>query len=209
MADGLATRIADLKRRLAALDDDCADGGPEAEAALNRLESRTGLRLPEDYRAFMAAIGRLPALFPHYGMVPPGLPAGAGFKAPAPADLVKPFPFVDVWLWEDDPGPPPPPPGWPADVPVTREMVDHGVLPLGTDGCGMVPMLIVTGTGRGMVWLFTDVGIGPDTMRGDDASPQSFFFLDWLGSRIEAFAADENKFRNPPKWPAPWWTYVK
>ena len=91
MSDGLNARIANVKGRLAALDDDCGDGGPEAEAALNRFEGRTGLRLPEDYRAFMAAIGRLPALFPHYGMVPPGLPAGAGFDAPTPPTPQNPF----------------------------------------------------------------------------------------------------------------------
>ena len=87
-------------------------------------------------------------------------------------------------------------------------MVAHGVLPLGTDGCGMAPMLVVTGAERGKVWLFTEVGIGPDTMQSGDALAQSHPFLDWLESRIEAFAAGESKFRNPPKWPEPWWTYV-
>jgi len=207
MADGIAARISDLKRRLAALDDECGDGGPEADAALDRIERRIGVRFPGDYRAFMSAIGRLPSLVPHYGMVPPGFAPGHGLDAPKPADLAKPFPFVDVWLWEDEPVPPPQP-GWPADVPLAREMVDHGVLPLGTDGCGMVPMLVVTGAKRGEIWLFTDVGIGPDTMHGSGARPSSAFFLDWLQARIEAFAADENKFRNPPGCPDPWWTYV-
>jgi len=150
----------------------------------------------------MAAIEQLPSLFPHYGMVPPGFAPDHGFEAPSPDDLGRPFPFVEVWLWEAEPIPPPQP-GSPTGNPLTREMVDHGALPLGTDGCGMVPMLIVTGAKRGEVWLFTDAGIGPDTMHAP--SP---LFLDWLEARIEAFAAGEGKFRNPPRWPEPWWSYL-
>jgi len=209
MSDGLNARIANVKGRLAALDDDCGDGGPEAETALKHFESGAGVRLPQEYRAFMSAIRRLPALFPFYGMVPLGFAAHTGFDALAPADLAKPFPFVEEWIWEDDPDPPPPPAGWPADVPITEEMVGHGVLHLGTDGCGMVPMLIVTGARRGEVWAFTDVGIGPDTTQYDETSLRSCLFLDWVESRIEPFSADAKKDRNPPKWREPWWTYVK
>jgi hypothetical protein len=209
MADeGTAHRILRIKRQLAESGDDCGEGGAAAEAALARFESRAGVRLPEEYRALMSAIQRLPSIVPFYGMVPPGFAAGTGIAPIELEKLAKPFPFVETWVWEDEPEAPPPAPGWPAEVPITAEMVEHGVLALGDDGCGMSPLLIVTGAKRGEVWARTDVGIAPDEVRWADRDPASVRLLDWLEYRIEGFRRRKDGPRNRPRWPQPWWSYI-
>jgi hypothetical protein len=41
------------------------------------------------------------------------------------------------------------------------DVFDSGVLPLGTDGCGLHRVLVVSGAHRGHVWQLTDVGAAP------------------------------------------------
>src|SRR4029453_6652573 len=66
--------------------------------------------------------------------------------------LLRPFPLDQTWVWEDEPE-------------LTGERVDRklatytdGVLNLGTDGCALCYMLVVTGTERGNIWSVADVG---------------------------------------------------
>jgi hypothetical protein len=193
-------RVTDLKRRLASLDDDCGNATPQGVAALERFESLAGVRLPEAYRAFMAAIQRLPSIIPYYGVVPPGQVPSDDRPIPL-ANLAEPFPFGDAWCWEDEDEPQGLVPGWPAEVPVDAGMVKHGTLTLGTDGCGLYPMLVVTGAKRGEVWSRCGEGVAPE-----DGGAS---FLDWLDHRIGALEAKQTFRRNPRKFPRPWWTYVE
>src|SRR5215831_3976774 len=72
MTDGeVVDRIGYIKRRLEALDDSCGQPTTEGIAALERFETRAKVRLPDEYRAFLWSIRRLPTIIPFYGMVPP------------------------------------------------------------------------------------------------------------------------------------------
>jgi len=199
----LADRIDRITRRLVMLEDDCGEAAPEAAAVLERFETKAGVRLPEQYRAFMLSIRRLPAIVPFYGMVPPGHSADR-IDEPLPiADLAKPFPLAENWIWEDDPEIDFATDDWPPRTRAKWEARAHGLLWLGTDGCALHPSLIVTGERRGEIWDFADVGLAR-------AEPGGSSFLDWLEHRIDAFAADKNaqSFRNKSRFPQPWWSYV-
>jgi hypothetical protein len=197
----LGDRIDHIKRRLAALDDGCGDAAPDVAAALERFEARAKVRLPEEYRAFLSSIRRLPAIVPFYGMVPPGHPADDTDKSLPIAHLAESFPFVETWMWEDDPEIDRPPEDWTPQLQAKWEARKHGILWLGTDGCAHNFALVVTGKKRGEVWGIADVGLGRE-------EPGGASFLDWLQHRIGQFAADKGPLRNPPRFPAPWSSYL-
>jgi hypothetical protein len=199
----LADRIDHIKRRLAALDDGCGEAAPEAAVALERFEARASAGLPEEYRAFLCSIGRIPAIVPFYGMVPPGHAAYHTDKPSPIAHLVKPFPFVENWIWEDDPECSHPSGEWTAEMCAKWDTTAHGLLWLGTDGCALNFGLVVTGEKRGEVWAIADVGVA---LAEDGAAS----FLDWLERRINRFATDKDaqQFRNRPRFPDPWWSYL-
>jgi len=203
MTDGeVVDRIGYIKRRLEALDDSCGQPTTEGIAALERFETRAKVRLPDEYRAFLWSIRRLPTIIPFYGMVPPGHSAD-GISKPLPIEyLAQPFPFVEKWIWEDDPeidllaAE-----DWTLETRTKWDAREHGLLWLGTDGCALHPALVVTGEKRGEVWEFADVGL----VR---AEPGGGSFLDWLEHRIGQFPPDKDACRNKPRFPAPWWSYL-
>ena len=53
-----------------------------------------------------------------------------------------------------------------------RDAARHGTLVLGTDGCGLYWILVVTGAMRGQVWAHADVGVCPQEPGRD--------FLQWV-----------------------------
>jgi hypothetical protein len=81
-------------------------------------------------------------------------------------DLAKPFPFTKPWVWE----------GEPYDA-VKRATARHGSLHLGSEGCGMHWLLIVSGAERGNVWMYTSVGVVP-------LEPKRSF-LDWVEAWLD------------------------
>jgi hypothetical protein len=199
----VADRIDHIKRRLGALDDDCGDAAPEAAAALERFEARASVGLPEEYRAFLCAIHRMPAIIPFYGMVPPGHAADHTDKPLPMAHLVKPFPFIEKWIWEDDSEFSRPSGQWTAEMHAKWDAREHGLLWLGTDGCALNFGLVVTGEKRGEVWAIADVGLAL-------AEEGAVSFLDWLERRSDQFATDKDaqRFRNRPRFPESWWSYL-
>ena len=141
------------RKRLARFFDGHPLGPPLGEEAVVAFERRHGVTLPDPYRGFVARVGNgCPDGPPHYGLVGLGEPSHpAGGLELRRDSLSRPFPLQDAWVWEDDPDP---------DEGRLQAVLD-GCLPLGTDGCGMEWVLIVTGPQRGHVWLLSGEGAQP------------------------------------------------
>ncbi|MFF4253209.1 SMI1/KNR4 family protein [Streptomyces sp. NPDC001663] len=127
------------------------DGGESALGweAVRAFEAEHGVVLPEPYRTFVAEVsdGSFQGP-PEYGLV--GLAESAKGQDPG-----KPFPLTELWVWEEDDG------GYEDPDAVIEQVVHHGSLNLGTDGCGMDWHLVVTGPQRGHLWLVTGEGALP------------------------------------------------
>ncbi|MFE1319788.1 SMI1/KNR4 family protein [Kitasatospora phosalacinea] len=102
---------------------------------MHTFEAEHGAVLPEPYRTFVAEIAD-------------GSPAGPPGQGPVGLTV--------GWIWEDDEETP----EEELDARV-GEVCNHGPIVLGTDGCGMYWLLVVTGPHRGRVWCVTDVGATP------------------------------------------------
>ncbi|MFJ1975229.1 SMI1/KNR4 family protein [Streptomyces sp. NPDC087903] len=134
------------------------DGGGSALGweAVHAFEADHGVVLPEPYRTFVAELtdGSYQGP-PEYGLVGLAeLPSDWGDDGKA-RDLGRPFPLTEAWLWEDDDGP------YEEPDAVIEQVVNHGSIVLGTDGCAMNWHLVVTGPHRGHVWYVTDLGASP------------------------------------------------
>jgi hypothetical protein len=128
------------------------------------------VRLPDDYRRFLIIVGNGGAGPPHYGMLALGAIEKGYWRDPdrVARELSMPFFFTERWVWDDGE--------------VDDDELDdlhHGLLPLGTEGCGEDWMLVVTGADRGRVWNVGDLGISPCE------PPRDFlgWFEDWLEGR--------------------------
>ena len=134
------------------------DGGESALGwdAVRAFEAEHGVVLPEPYRTFVAEIsdGSFQGP-PEYGLVGLAeLPDDWG-DGEEDRDPGKPFPLAAGWLWEEDDGPYEDPDA------VVGQVLNHGSIVLGTDGCAMNWHLVVTGPQRGHIWHVTDVGAMP------------------------------------------------
>ncbi len=141
----------DLRRIYASTDVEPALGWP----AVHAFEEANGIALPEPYRTFTATVtaGGKHVGPPVYGLVQLGrLPDG--WPPDWQIAAAEPFPLDAAWIWEGNEGERP-------DVPSIHDIFTHGIVPLGTDGCGMHWVLVVTGSQRGHVWLLSDVGAQP------------------------------------------------
>ena len=146
-------------------------GPPLSEAEIHRFEKRHGIRLPEDYRAFLSHVGNGGPGPPAYGLAALGEVASdmRAHQARTWTDLPhvrKLFPFTKPWVWE----------GGEQSDQGTSEQVEHGSIYLGNDGCGMYWCLIVNGPERGNVWMICGEGLQPTT-------PKRAFlrwYADWL-----------------------------
>ena len=123
--------------------------------AVYAFEEANGVVLPEPYRTFVATVtaGGRHTGPPTYGLVPLGqLPDD--WPPRLQIDAAEPFPLDEAWIWEgsenerDD------------GISIV-DVLTRGFVPLGTDGCGMDWVLVVTGSQRGHIWLLTDVGAEP------------------------------------------------
>ncbi|MFI6550011.1 hypothetical protein ACIBO9_42905 [Streptomyces prunicolor] len=79
--------------------------------------------------------------------MPAELPSGWGDDEEN-RDPCKPSPLATGWLYEDPDA-------------VVGQVLNHGSIVLGTDGCAMNWHLVVTGPQRGRIWHVTDVGAMP------------------------------------------------
>lgn len=153
----------ELRRRRVVLN------SPLSPESVSRFEARLGVSLPEDYREFLSDVGNGGAGPPSYGLLRLGeTPRGSvpdWFAAGYDQSLARAFPLTAHWVWEGGPETP--------EIEARIQELRFGNLCLGTDGCGIFWLLIVTGRERGQIWWLTDVGAQPLAPRHT--------FLSWYG----------------------------
>ncbi len=102
-------------------------GAPITEARLAAIEAEANVRLPDDYRGHLRALGDGGA-GPYHGLLPLDHPAQRAL-------------LPGVFPYSASAPPPPDASPW------------QGVVGVGHLGCGYVALLVVTGPARGQVWL--------------------------------------------------------
>lgn len=127
---------------------------------METFERRIGVALPRDYAWFLAHVGTASADGPpHYGLVHPHGEPPDGEVRPG-----RPFPLIEPWVWEGEES---------FDEARHEAVCGQGWVWLGTDGCGLNWVVVVSGPARGQVWILADVGAAPYRA----GRP----FADWLG----------------------------
>ncbi|WP_328944949.1 SMI1/KNR4 family protein [Streptomyces sp. NBC_00250] len=180
MASWDETEVRARIRQLSARDPECARFGsgmhryelrpalPEAE--IRAFEEEHGIRLPPDYRDFVAGVGDGPA-GPAYGLLPLTTPrpeAGDDWAVDGeweedrrPGRLATRFPLTDPL---------------PGVIGGREEELTPGTLTLGEEGCGMYVRLVVTGPRAGEIWR-----LDPDWGGFVPAYPDfRAWYTDWL-----------------------------
>jgi len=117
------------------------------------FEKKYSITLPEGYREFLLQIGNGGDGPPYYNLHSLGGIPDDYHMSEYGDKLTRKFPFKEGWVWEEE-----------EETPELNEKLDqteYGNLILGTDGCGMYWILIVTGEERGQIWNTADVGIQP------------------------------------------------
>ena len=158
-------------------------GPPLSEAELAECEQRLGVSLPEDYRAFLTRVTR-GGNWPFCPVWEPGegdSELGGGLRP----DL--PFPYTD-----SEPLMPTESNREEYEEQLSGSAVNHGFVPLSTDGCGMSYILVVTAadpSAIGTVWahdLPDDLGIRP---LHDPDTGRPMRFLDWMERSMDRCCA--------------------
>jgi len=132
-------------------------GRPITEARIAAIEAEANVRLPDDYRQHLLALGDGGA-GPYYGLLPLDHPVQRAL-------LPGVFPYVHGAAPPEDASP------W------------QGVVGVGHLGCGYTALLVVTGPARGQIWLdarSSDVGVVP-------IYPSfAIYVADWITRRAHA-----------------------
>src|SRR5262245_24779674 len=115
-----------------------------AEQQLSAFESRHRIVLPTGYRRFLLEVGNGGA-GPGYGLEPLDTEATLDFVA-------EQFPLDKLWIWDAEDLQP---------DPLRIDACRHGWIKIGTEGCGLDWVLIVSGSQRGNVWSIDDQGAQP------------------------------------------------
>ncbi len=175
-----------------------------SEARLRAFEAEHGVRLPADYRAYLASVGNGGA-GPYYGVFPLGLfdGAGSGLTPWTPGDgfagtLSTAFPHTEHWNLPDSAFAVPErfideaaEDAWyrqQEEVYWAPELVD-GAFPICHEGCAYRNLLVVApGPEYGNIWIdgrASDGGIAP--VLGADGQRLSFgeWYEDWLEAAAE------------------------
>lgn len=170
-------RIDALRSALDVLGHPMRDGTTLGEAALRGFEEAHGIELPEEHRAFLLAFGDH---FPVPGLAFGGLRsledhAGDAVWASFEGPITEPFPHTGTepiaLEWNDE-----------ADDYVRMDAM-RGTLCLGSRGCDVVDILVVTGPDRGRVWTFIP---GHDF----ELHPYGLGFFDWVIHRVDLKLAE-------------------
>jgi hypothetical protein len=132
---------------------------------LNEFESRHHVVLPDEYRAFIALVGRGGA-GPAYGLIPFERIVSADLDPASTAVLSTPFPF------EHEVFPNPAPMEKDGRVDARELRGTAGTLAICHEGCGYLHLLVCSGSQRGRMWLDSTVSDGP-------YSPFGLGFFDW------------------------------
>jgi hypothetical protein len=126
-----------------------------SESEIIAFESNHRVSLPEDYRNFLLKIGNGGDGPPYYKWLPLGKASGDSNEIEKEIwegfiYINKEFPYSESWCWEDQES---------EDFEKKIESAYFGSVMLGTDGCGMNWLLIVTGESHGEIWQISDAGI--------------------------------------------------
>jgi hypothetical protein len=147
---------------------------PVSLQEIEKFEKERNIVLPEGYRRFLLEIsnGRIVGP-PSLGLLPLGQSDETWSKWTKEKynnaqNLHLDFPFEESWVWEDEEET--------EEKCLKMGRIYQGSLYLGTDGCGMDWMLIISGKERGQIWHFTDVGIQPCAPRRDFLSWYEYWF---------------------------------
>ncbi len=136
-------QMAAVDPALLVIDSDFKLAPPLDEREVSAWEARNGVRLPEDYRAFLLGLGSAGA-GPGYGLEPLGtLRRG---QTEANASPKTPFPLREFFDVMDNPD------GL-SETELNSDKWTTGAIYLGTEGCGMDYLLVVAGDERGHVWM--------------------------------------------------------
>jgi hypothetical protein len=152
-------------------------GQPVSEGELADFEARQGACLPDGYRAFILAFGdgalvpqvihkraRLLEEHPHD-------PVWRSFAGPMAGVFPHSGTTPIALPWDD------------AADDYVRQDAMRGTLCLGSAGCDVIRILVVTGPARGTVWTFVP---GLDT----ELHPSGLMFLEWCVAGWEQALAD-------------------
>ncbi len=131
--------------------------GPRADAdEVRRFEERHGVALPDEYRRMILELGDGGDGPPYYGVEPLSarrVEHGVPDPDDGPAPLAERFPGVPRTDFEE----------------LSAEEGDRawaefekGRLLLGTDGCAILFVLVLTGSARGQVWQIDEFGARPE-----------------------------------------------
>jgi hypothetical protein len=164
---------------------------PLSERQIVGFESRYGIQLPSDYRAFIRQVVNGGA-GPAYGLYSLEEALTKGRRMPVPDDFLRtPFPHAQVYNPYQDP-----------EVVSFGQRVESGeisqseddrrylyqtagTLALCHEGCGYLHFLVVTGPARGQMWL--------DGRCSDQGfSPMGVSFLDWYERWLDSTLAGGN-----------------
>lgn len=132
--------------------------GPRlTESNVSAFEQKRGIRIPNDYRAFLLHVGEGGA-GPYYGLLP--LKRWADLAEKQEGSLAVPSPLVPGPSYADD---------WDQALGIADDPY-RGILPISEQGCGGYCALVVSGEARGRVVY---VGDGPPYFVWDRS------FVDW------------------------------
>jgi hypothetical protein len=134
-------QVAEIRQSLASLG--LRLGPVLSPGGVAAFERRHGVALPPGFRRFILEAGN--------GGDGPGHGLLAFDPLSAQARLTHPFPLEQAWVWDDEEAP---------DAERLTACRD-GWLSIGSEGCGMDWVLIVTGAQRGKVWSIEDQGAQP------------------------------------------------
>lgn len=176
----LPKRLAALKKKLAELVKRRSPRKflpPYSPTELADVESRLGVQLSEDHRAFLLKVSQGEEDTGYAGMMPPhqGVHCLATDDSPS-----APFVFgnAETAVYLDDAAK-----RSPRDGPLPLQGPMHGLLPIADHGDGEYDCIVLTGEQRGQMWKWWEAGLAPlyDIKEG---RAQQFGFLAWAEREI-------------------------
>ncbi len=169
MSNSLRARLEEVRRKLS--ENDRIVCAVLSEEQIKSFERENGVRLPEDYRAFLQIVANgvtvreeIYEIFPldHWFHENEGMPRNLGKLIRG--DLRQPFPLTEAVDFEEE--------GYPEEGEgPAADGTAPGKVFVSDEGCGTYWILVVTGPERGNMWVEDEFGYQPTNPR--------IGFLEW------------------------------